>query len=124
MAVGGIRGGGRGGKGPRGVGGKAGTSKASAGSFSKASGTQGASGAGGAGDVGGSDPVAAQAAAIAKALRAGEISSKSEAAQKLVTGILRDRLKISSKSLSKRISDHLQDDPRLSQTLERIWAKG
>jgi hypothetical protein len=106
------------------VGGKGGTGKTSGPSFSRASSADAASGATASGEVGGTDPVSAQAAAIAKALRTGEISTKAEAVQKLVAGILKDRLRISSKSLSRKISDHLQDDPRLSQTLERIWAKG
>ena len=127
MAVGGVRGGGRGGKGPKGVGGKGATGKASGAGFvgkvGKTQGLVGASDVAGSGEVGATDPVSAHAMAIAKALKAGEIATKAEAAQKLVAGILKERLRLESKSLSKRISEHLQDDPRLSKTLERIWAK-
>ncbi len=124
MAVGGIRGGGRGSgvKGPKGPSGKA-----SGGTFGKVDRTQGlagVSGLAGSGEVGAADPVTAQAMAIAKALKAGEIASKAEAAQKLVAGILKERLRIGSKSLSRKIADHLQEDPRLSQTLDRLWAHG
>ena len=127
MSVGGIRGGGRGGKGAKGVGGKGPTGKATGAGFvgkvGKSESLVGASGAAGSSEVSGTDPVSAHAMAIAKALKAGEIATKAEAAQKLVAGILKERLRLESKSLSRRISEHLQDDPRLSKTLERIWAK-
>jgi hypothetical protein len=126
MSVGGIRGGGRGGKGSK-VGGKGPSGKASGATFGKVDKSQGlvgASGAAGSSEVGALDPVSTQAMAIAKALKTGEIATKAEAAQKLVAGILKERLRLQSKSLSRKISDHLQDDPRLAQTLDRIWAKG
>ncbi len=128
MAVGGIRGGGRGVKGGGKVGGKVApgkTSGATAGKVDRFQGLVGPSSAAGSGEVGSVDPVSAQAMAIAKALKTGEIATRAEATEKLVAGILRERLRVQlSKSLSKKISEHLQDDPRLSQTLDRIWTKG
>lgn len=126
MSVGGIRGGGRGGgvKGPKGPGG---TSKAGGGTFGKVDRSEklvGPSGLSGSAEVGPSDPVSMQVLAIARALKSGEIGSKSDAAQKLVASILRERLRLGSKALSKKISDHLQEDPRLAQTLDRLWARG
>jgi hypothetical protein len=126
MAVGGIRGGGRGPKGAKRASAKGGAGKSSGATFGKvdsSEGLAGPSGAAGSGEVGAPDPVSMHALAIAKALKAGQIASKSEAAQQLVSGILKQRLRIESKALSKKISDHLQDDPYLKQALERIWAK-
>jgi hypothetical protein len=123
MGVGSIKGGGgRGGpKGPGGPSGKGPVGKF--GGVDRAESLVGASRSSGAAEVQGPS-VAERAASIAKALRSGEIATKQEAAQKLVAAILKDKLDLSSKALASRIAEQLQDDPRLSQTLERIWKKG
>jgi hypothetical protein len=84
----------------------------------------GPSGLVGSGNVQAADPLTSQALAIARQLRAGEIASKQEAARLLVAEVLKEKLRLKSKVLTKRIADQLQDDPRLSQVLERLWAKG
>ena len=126
MAVGPVRGGGRSG-GPKGASGKGPVGKA--GSFGKADRTEklvGASGAAGSSEVGGigGDVVVAHASEIAKALKSGEIKTKAEAAQRLVAGILKGKMKMQSKALEAKIAEQLQEDPRLAQTLERIWQRG
>ncbi|MFN0064368.1 MAG: hypothetical protein ACKVPX_17805 [Myxococcaceae bacterium] len=129
---------GRGGKGGRAGGsrGPAGAGKTSKASFPKVDGVGGAGPVGGAGGAGGAsgaggvsapgplDPLTAQALEIARQLRAGLISSRDEATKKLVDQILRRKLRLQSASLTGRIADVLSDDPHMSQTLERIWAKG
>jgi hypothetical protein len=130
MSVGGIRrGGGKGGVGgARGSGGKAPAGKAGGGSFSgkvdKAEKLVGPSGAAGSGNVGGVDPVTSQAVELARQLKAGQITSKEEATKRLVADLLRDKLRMKSKALTDKIAESLQDDPRLSQALERLWSKG
>jgi hypothetical protein len=150
MAVGGVggKGGGRGGA--KGVGGG---KPASGGSFSnkvsgadKADATEslvGVSGTAGSSEVGGVastgtagkasgvqnvDAVTAGAQAIAKALKDGTLASKSEATQKLVGLILKDKNLLgkndkASKKLIERIADTLQDDPRLAAALDRTWSR-
>ena len=134
MAVGGVgRGGGRGG--PKGVGGK----PASGGTFKvtgnegagKAESLVGASRAAGtseAGPVAATDPIAAGAQAIAKALKEGKIASKQEATQQLVGLILKNknlnaRGGKGAQKLIDQIVDTLNDDPRLTAALERTWAR-
>jgi hypothetical protein len=56
-------------------------------------------------------------------LRSGELATKSEATRRLVAGILKKRMNIQSKALEKHIAEKLTEDPRLAQTLERIWQK-
>lgn len=128
MSVGGV---GRGGKGGR------------AGGAGGATGPKGPSGAGGGfkvdkseslvgasrevstSEVRESEPVlSAQARAIAQQLKNGQIGSKQEATKKLVAEILKEKVKVSSKALTEKIADTLQDDPRLNQALDRIWSKG
>ena len=131
MGVGPIRGGGnRGGaKGAGkagGAGGKGAVGKAGGATFGKVdqtSGLVGASGLVGTSEVSGAG-VVEQAKQIAKALKSGEISSKAEAAKKLVASILKERMAVQSKALEARIAEQLIEDPRLQQTLERIWQKG
>lgn len=128
MGVGPIRGGGRGG-GPKDTGragGKAGAGKspgASSGKADRAGSLVGPSGAVGSSEVGGAG-LADKAAEIARALRAGEVSTKAEAARRLVAEILEERLRTRSKVLGQRIAEQLEQDPRLAQTLERIWQRG
>ena len=144
MSVGGVRGpGGRGGpKGPKGAGGPGGAGRAGKGTFGKVdrteklagvsreAGVEGASGVGGAGGVAGAagvgptDPVTAQALEIAKQLKSGQLKTKEEATKKFVAEILKEKLRMQSKALTSKIADTLQDDPRLNQALERLWAKG
>ena len=142
MAVGGIKGGGKGGKagGAGGAGKGAGAGKAGGATFGKVdsserlvgpSGMAGADQASGAGGVagaagpGGAEPVlAARAQAIAQMLKSGEIQSKQEATKRFVADILKEKMRMSSKALSEKIADALQDDPRLNQTLERLWNQG
>lgn len=144
MAVGGVRGpGGRGGpKGPKGAGGAGGASRAGKGTFGKVdkteklagvsreAGVEGASSVGGASGVAGAaaaaaaDPVTAQALEIARQLKSGQLKTKEEATKKFVAEILKEKLRMQSKALTSRIADSIQDDPRLNQALERLWAKG
>ena len=144
MSVGGVRGpGGRGGaKGPKGAGGAGGASRAGKGTFGKVdkteklvgasreAGVSGASGVGGVGAAGAAaaasatDPVTAQALEIAKQLKSGQLKTKEEATKKFVAEILKEKLRMQSKALTSRIADSIQDDPRLNQALERLWAKG
>ena len=121
MGVGSVKGGGRGGpKGAGGAGAKGPVGKA--GSMGKAEQTESLSGP--TREVGSGEAVVEQAAQLAKALKSGEIKTKQEAAQKLVAAILKEKVDVKSNALSTRIAEHLQDDPRLAQTLERIWQKG
>jgi hypothetical protein len=69
------------------------------------------------------NPVVAQALDIARQVRAGQILSRDEATKKLVQGILREKVHTQSKHLAEKIFEQLKDDPRLSQTLERLWTK-
>jgi hypothetical protein len=68
--------------------------------------------------------VTSQALAIAKQLRAGEISTRDEATRRLVADILKQKLRMQSKALTQKIADALQDDPRLNGTLDRLWSEG
>jgi hypothetical protein len=125
MGVGGIRGGGRSGgpKGPRGAGAAAGPKGKGFGpKVDATSSLVGASGLVGSDNVG--RVVVEKAAEIARALRAGEIATKSEAARRLVAQILRERIHMQSKALEARIAEQIEDDPRLAQSLEKIWAEG
>lgn len=131
MGVGPIRGGGGRG-GPKGVkgagksGGKGAVGKASGKSFGKTDAVEslvGPSGAAGSGEVS-ADLIVEQATAIAQALKSGEIATKAEAARRLVAGILKERMNMQSKALESRIAEQLEQDPRLAQTLERIWQRG
>jgi hypothetical protein len=130
MSVGGVRGGGKGGKaggakGPSGAGGAKATGGSTFGKVDRAEAVENINGAVGSGNVQGAEPVlTAQALAIAQQLKRGEIGSKSEAAKKFVAEVLKEKLKMNSKSLTEKIADALQDDPRLNQALERLWSKG
>lgn len=130
MGIGPIRGGGR--SGPKGVkgagkaGGKGAVGKASGKSFGKTDAVEslvGVSGAAGSAEVSG-DIIVEQASAVARALKSGEIATKAEAARRLVAGILKERMNMQSKALESRIAEQLEQDPRLAQTLERIWQRG
>lgn len=125
MSVGSIKGGGsRGGpKGPGGAAPKGGAGKA--GSFGKVDRSEPLAAASrevGSAEVSG-PAVLQEAERIAQALRSGEIASKEAAARELVAFILRGKLRTRSKALEARIADELQGDPRLAQTLARIWQK-
>lgn len=129
MSVGGIgRGGSKGGAGKAGgAGGAAGARPTGGSTFGKVDKSEslvGASGLVGGSNVQSAEPVlSAQAAAISKQLKAGTIG-KGDATKKLVAEVLKEKLRLSSKTLTDKVADALQDDPRLSQTLERIWSKG
>ncbi|WP_211487335.1 hypothetical protein, partial [Corallococcus exiguus] len=69
------------------------------------------------------DPIAAQALAIAKRLKNGGFKSKEEATKALVSEVLQEKLNMKSAALTGRIAGALQDDPRLNQVLERLWSK-
>lgn len=69
------------------------------------------------------DPVTASAMAIAKQLKNGDFKSKDEATRKLVAEVLKEKLRMKSATLTQKIADALQEDPRLNQALERLWAK-
>jgi hypothetical protein len=135
MSVGGIRGGGRSG-GPKGASGKGGASRAGGATFGKIdkseklASTSGLVGSGNVGEAGAAasagpaDPISAQALEIARQLKSGQLKSREEATKKFVAEILKDKLHMQSKSLTQKVADALQDDPRLSQALERIWDHG
>ncbi|HEY3452292.1 MAG TPA: hypothetical protein VGK67_38460 [Myxococcales bacterium] len=134
MGVGPIRGGGnRGGakgagKANGSAGGKGAVGKAGGATFGKTDATQGLLGPSrevSSAGVGGAEAVEQTTAKeIAKALKSGEIKSKADAARKLVATILKERMAVQSKALETLIAEKLIDDPRLQQTLERIWQKG
>jgi hypothetical protein len=127
-----VRGVGRGGKagGARGASGAGGAAKASGaqGAFGakvdKAEslvGPSGAAGSGNVGTVGPTDPVTAQAMDLVRQLRSGQLKSRDEATKKLVADILREKVNTQSKKLTDKVFEQLKDDPRLNQTLERLW---
>ncbi len=74
-------------------------------------------------NVQGPDPVTAQALDIARQLKAGQIKTKEEATKKLVADILKEKVRLQSKALTQKITDQLQNDPRINQALERLWSK-
>lgn len=127
MAVGRVGGGGRKG-GAGGVRGPGGAGKASgagfAGKVERSQSLVAPSGAAGSGNVQPLDPVSAQVLDIARQLRSGQIKSREEATKRLVAEVLREKVRMQSKALTERIAGTLQDDPRLSQALDRLWAKG
>lgn len=126
MAVGKIGGGGRKG-GAGGVKGSApsGTAKRVefGGKVDRTESLSGPSRMAGSGNVTATDPVTAHALEIAKQLKAGQIKTKEEATKKLVSEILKEKIRMQSKALTHKIAETLQDDPRLSQALERLWSK-
>ena len=133
MSVGGVgRGGGKGrAGGAKGPAGKAPAGKAGAATFGgavdRAAGLVGPSGAVGSSNVQGpqaAEPLTAQALAIAKQLKNGDFKSKEEATRKLVAEVLKEKLRMKSAALTGKIADALRDDPRLHQSLERLWSKG
>lgn len=129
MAVGGVgRGGGKGrAGGVKGASGPAGASGASfGGKVDRTESLVGPSGLVGSSNVQGpqaTDPIAAQALAIAKRLKNGGFKSKEEATKALVAEVLQEKLNMKSAALTGRIAGALQDDPRLNQVLERLWSK-
>lgn len=127
-----VRGVGRGGKsgGARGASaaGGAGAASKAGGAFGakvdKSESLVGASGLVGSSNVGGTaaaDPVTAQAMDLIRQLKSGQLKSRDEATRKLVADILREKVRSQSKKLTDKIVDSLKDDPRLTQTLERLW---
>lgn len=78
----------------------------------------------GTGPVAATDPTTLRAMEIAQQLRQGKLKNKREATEKLVDEVLRRKLRTKSAALTGRITDALQDDPHVSQLLERLWAKG
>ncbi len=110
--------------GPSGVGGVKGAGFKSrvsgAGAASKAGSVQGAKGVQAAQAA---DPLTARALEIAGQLKSGLLKSKEEATKKFVDEILKERLRMKSRALTSKIADTLQDDPRLSQALDRIWGQ-
>lgn len=127
-----VRGVGRGGKagGARGAGAAGGAAKAGAASGAFGAkvdraeslvGPSGAVGSSNVGQVGPADPVQAQAMDLIRQLRSGQLKSREEATRKLVNDILREKVRTQSKKLTDKIVEQLKDDPRLNQTLERLW---
>ena len=136
-----VRGVGRGGK----AGGARGASGASgAGGAGKASGASKAGGAsfggkvdrteslvgpsglvasGNASAVAAADPVTGQVLELARQLKEGKLKSRDEATKKLVNDILKEKVRSQSKQLANKIFEQLKDDPRLNQTLERMWTR-
>ncbi len=129
MSVKGVRGGGRSAGAGR-AGAASGPAKAGgagfAGKVDRAGSLVGPSGLVGSSNVGAAaaaDPVAAQVLNLARQLKAGQLKSRDEATKKLVADILREKVRLQSKKLTERVVDQLQDDPRLKQTLERMWTR-
>lgn len=129
MSVRGVGGRGKAG-GARGASGAGGAAKASAAGGAKFGkvdrseslvGPSGAAGGGNVGTIAASDPVTAKAVELIRQLQAGVIKSREEATRKLVADILRDKVRTQSKKLTERICGELEGDPRLNQTLERLW---
>ena len=127
-----VKGVGRGGKsgGAGKAGGAQGAAKASGPAFGakvdKAESLVGPSGVVGSSNVAGTaaaDPITAQVLDIARQLKDGQLKSRDEATKKLVSDILREKVRLQSKQLTDKIVDQLKDDPRLSQTLERLWSR-
>jgi hypothetical protein len=129
MSVGGVgRGGGKGrAGGAKGASGKAPVGGSSFGAkVDKAESLVGVSGLVGSSNVESAkaaDPIAAQAMVIAKQLKNGGFKNKEEATKQLVAEVLKEKLHMKSSSLSGKIADALQEDPRLNQVLERLWSK-
>lgn len=129
MSVGGVgRGGGKGrAGGARGASGKAPAGGSSfGGKVDKAESLVGPSGLVGSSNVEqarAADPIASQAMAIAKQLKNGGFKNKEEATKHLVAEVLKEKLRMKSSTLSSKIADALQEDPRLNQVLERLWSK-
>src|SRR4051812_30480294 len=129
MAVGGVgRGGGKGrAGGAKGASGKAPVGGSSfGGKVDKAESLVAPSGLVGSSNVQGAqaaDPISSQAMAIAKQLKNGGFKNKEEATRQLVAEVLKEKLHMKSSSLSGKIADALQEDPRLNQVLERLWSK-
>lgn len=129
MGVGGVgRGGGKGrAGGARGASGKAPVGGSSFGAkVDKAESLVGPSGLVGSSNVQqtqAADPIASQAMAIARRLKNGGFKNKEEATKQLVAEVLKEKLHMKSATLSSKIADALQEDPRLNQVLERLWSK-
>lgn len=127
MSVKGVKGGGR----STGPGRASGPAKSSGAGFNakvdgaqRAVGPAGASGASGVAQTGAAGPVDAvtvQVLDIARQLKAGQIKSREEATKRLVSDIIREKVHTRSKKLTAQVYDSLSDDPRLQQTLERMW---
>jgi len=58
---------------------------------------------------------------LVRQLRSGQLKSRDEATKKLVADILREKVRTQSKKLADKVFEQLKDDPRLSQTLDRLW---
>ena len=123
MKVGGKKGGAGGVRGGGGAGGVGKSGKAFGARVDKAESLVGPSGLVASAGVEAADPVMAQALDIARQLKSGQLKSKEEATKKLVGDILRDKVRTQSKSLTDKIANQIQDDPRIHQALERLWAK-
>jgi hypothetical protein len=123
MKVGGKKGGAAGVRGGAGAGGVGKAGKAFGPKVDKAESLAAPSGLVGSANVQAADPVTAYALDIARQLKTGTIMSKEEATRKLVANILREKVRMQSKALTKKISDQLKDDPRITQALDRLWSK-
>jgi hypothetical protein len=123
MKVGSKKGGAGGVSGGGGAGGVGKAGKAFGARVDKAESLVAPSGLVGSSSVQAADPVTAQALDIARQLKSGQIKTKEEATKKLVADILREKVRLQSKALTQKISDQLQNDPRINQALERLWSK-
>lgn len=136
MSVGRVGGGGKGGRagGPKGAG-----PAGPAGGPSKTSGAKGysqvdrverlvgPSGTAGSSNVGASAPADVMTSRVMEIVRAqiaGQIGTREEAMKKIVDEILQKKLRLKSKALTSKIVEQMQDDPELTQRLERLWSKG
>ena len=124
MGVGGVRGGGK-------RGGAGGVGKAPRAGFdsrvdraASTAGPSGTAGTSGAGALAPADALTSRALEIARLLRAGQISTRDEATRRLVSDILKQKLRMQSKALTQRIADALEDDPAMNRRLGRLWREG
>jgi hypothetical protein len=69
------------------------------------------------------DPVTAQALELIRQLKTGELKSRDEATRRLVSDILRQKVRTQSRHLTEWIVEQLQDDPGKSRLLEQLWKR-
>jgi len=60
---------------------------------------------------------------VAGRLKRGDFKDESEARYAVVEEILRDKLRVKSEALTRKIADSLQDDPRFNRIFERLWSR-
>ncbi len=86
-------------------------------------GPSGAVGSSNVGTVAAADPVTAQVLDIARQLKEGKLKSRDEATKKLVNDILREKVRLQSKTLTDKVAEWVKGDPNLSKALEQMWKR-